>query len=97
MLVPIFNLKLQHKIHPRTVTLGKYDGVHPCLSCGTTASKVNNTLGCQLSHSVVGYCLVCTPDLVIRMQGCQCSLQRRSKLDVTRVNFALECRMVLVL
>ena len=40
MFAPIFTLKLKHKIHPRTVTVGKYDGLHPCLSCGTTASKV---------------------------------------------------------
>nr|CAB3225153.1 Bardet-Biedl syndrome 2 protein homolog [Phallusia mammillata] len=40
MLVPIFTLKIKHKIHPRMVTVGKYDGLHPCLTCGTTASKV---------------------------------------------------------
>jgi len=39
-LLPIFTLKLKHKIHPGLVTIGKYDGVHPCLTCGTTASKV---------------------------------------------------------
>ena len=40
MLAPVFSVKLKHKIHPRTVTIGKYDGSHSCLSCGTTASKV---------------------------------------------------------
>ncbi|XP_070565580.1 BBSome complex member BBS2-like [Ptychodera flava] len=40
MLVPIFTLKLNHKINPRMVCLGKYDGQHPCLTCATTAGKV---------------------------------------------------------
>ncbi|XP_074660116.1 BBSome complex member BBS2-like [Tubulanus polymorphus] len=39
-LVPIFTLKLNHKINQRMVTIGKYDGVHPCLTCATTAGKV---------------------------------------------------------
>ncbi|XP_064601546.1 Bardet-Biedl syndrome 2 protein homolog [Liolophura sinensis] len=40
MLVPIFTLKLNHKINPRMVSLGKYDGVHPALTCATAAGKV---------------------------------------------------------
>ncbi|CAH1786241.1 unnamed protein product [Owenia fusiformis] len=40
MLVPIFTLRLNHKINPRQVTVGKYDGSHPCLTCATTAGKV---------------------------------------------------------
>ncbi|XP_056621659.1 Bardet-Biedl syndrome 2 protein homolog [Triplophysa dalaica] len=40
MLVPIFTLKLNHKINPRMVTVGKYDGVHPCLTAATQAGKV---------------------------------------------------------
>ena len=40
MLVPIFTLKLNHKIHARAVALGRYDGKHPCLTGGTTAGKV---------------------------------------------------------
>lgn len=40
MLVPIFTLKLGHKIHPRTTAVGKFDGVHPCLTGATTAGKV---------------------------------------------------------
>ncbi|XP_064634179.1 Bardet-Biedl syndrome 2 protein homolog [Lineus longissimus] len=39
-LVPIFTLKLNHKINPRMVAIGKYDGKHPCLTCATTAGKV---------------------------------------------------------
>lgn len=42
MLVPIFTLKLSHKIHARTAALGKYDGRHPCLTAGTTAGKVGS-------------------------------------------------------
>ena len=33
-------MKLQHKIIPRMVAIGKYDGKHPCLSAATTANKV---------------------------------------------------------
>uniref|UniRef100_A0A8C9RRQ1 Bardet-Biedl syndrome 2 protein homolog n=1 Tax=Scleropages formosus TaxID=113540 RepID=A0A8C9RRQ1_SCLFO len=40
MLVPIFTLKLNHKINPRMVTVGKFDGVHPCLAAATQAGKV---------------------------------------------------------
>ncbi|KAF5890839.1 Bardet-Biedl syndrome 2 protein, partial [Clarias magur] len=40
MLVPIFSLKLNHKINPRMVTVGKFDGVHPCLTAATQAGKV---------------------------------------------------------
>ncbi|KAG9336957.1 hypothetical protein JZ751_029974 [Albula glossodonta] len=39
MLVPIFTLKLNHKINPRMVTVGKFDGVHPCLTAATQAGK----------------------------------------------------------
>lgn len=40
MLVPIFSLKLNNKITPRTVAIGKYDGLHPCLTAATLAGKV---------------------------------------------------------
>ncbi|XP_066541115.1 Bardet-Biedl syndrome 2 protein homolog isoform X2 [Hoplias malabaricus] len=40
MLVPIFTLKLNHKINPRMVTVGKFDGIHPCLTAATQAGKV---------------------------------------------------------
>ncbi|XP_075289898.1 BBSome complex member BBS2 isoform X2 [Opisthocomus hoazin] len=40
MLVPVFTLKLSHKIVPRTVALGRYDGTHPCLAAATQAGKV---------------------------------------------------------
>ncbi|KAL5007643.1 hypothetical protein ScPMuIL_016449 [Solemya velum] len=40
MLVPIFNLKLNHKVNPHMVTVGRYDGIHSSLTCATTAGKV---------------------------------------------------------
>ncbi len=40
MLVPVFTLKLNHKVHPRMAAIGLYDGKHPCLTCATTAGKV---------------------------------------------------------
>ena len=40
MLVPIFSLKLNNKICARTVSVGKYDGIHPCLTAATLAGKV---------------------------------------------------------
>ncbi|KAM4553842.1 BBSome complex member BBS2 [Fundulus diaphanus] len=40
MMVPIFTLKLNHKINPRMVAVGKFDGVHPCLTAATQAGKV---------------------------------------------------------
>ncbi|XP_070616598.1 BBSome complex member BBS2 [Erythrolamprus reginae] len=40
MLVPVFSLKLSHKILPRGVALGRYDGTHPCLTAATQAGKV---------------------------------------------------------
>ncbi|XP_030368632.1 Bardet-Biedl syndrome 2 protein isoform X3 [Strigops habroptila] len=40
MLVPVFTLKLSHKILPRMVALGRYDGTHPCLAAATQAGKV---------------------------------------------------------
>ncbi|XP_067905808.1 Bardet-Biedl syndrome 2 protein homolog isoform X2 [Heterodontus francisci] len=40
MLVPVFTLKLNHRINPGMVTVGKYDGTHPCLTAATQAGKV---------------------------------------------------------
>jgi len=42
MLVPAFTLKLGQKIHPRLVTVGEYDGFHPCLTAATTGGKVSS-------------------------------------------------------
>lgn len=40
MIQPTFMLELNHKIMPGIVTIGKYDGVHSCLTAATTADKV---------------------------------------------------------
>ncbi|KAF4010710.1 hypothetical protein G4228_001913 [Cervus hanglu yarkandensis] len=40
MLQPVFTLKLRHKINPRMVAVGRYDGTHPCLAAATQAGKV---------------------------------------------------------
>ncbi|XP_016076530.1 PREDICTED: Bardet-Biedl syndrome 2 protein isoform X2 [Miniopterus natalensis] len=40
MLLPVFTLKLRHKIIPRMVAVGRYDGTHPCLAAATQAGKV---------------------------------------------------------
>ncbi|KAB0804754.1 hypothetical protein PPYR_01724 [Photinus pyralis] len=37
---PVFTLELNYKIVPGLVTIGKYDGTHPCLTAATTADKV---------------------------------------------------------
>ncbi|XP_076343635.1 BBSome complex member BBS2-like isoform X1 [Tachypleus tridentatus] len=40
MLMPVFTLNLNHKILPHRVTLGKFDGSHPCLTAATAADKI---------------------------------------------------------
>uniref|UniRef100_A0A8D0TGR0 Bardet-Biedl syndrome 2 protein homolog n=1 Tax=Sus scrofa TaxID=9823 RepID=A0A8D0TGR0_PIG len=40
MLLPVFTLKLRHKISPRMMAVGRYDGTHPCLAAATQAGKV---------------------------------------------------------
>lgn len=37
---PVFTFDLNSKIVPGRVTVGKYDGTHPCLTVATTADKV---------------------------------------------------------
>lgn len=43
MLVPIFTLKINHRVNPHMVTVGRYNGKHTALTCATAAGKV--TLG----------------------------------------------------
>ena len=43
-MIPVFTLKLNHKILPRLVTVGKYDGEHPCLTAATNGNKVGGSL-----------------------------------------------------
>lgn len=38
---PVFTLEVNHKIVPGLVTVGKYDGSHPCITAATTADKVS--------------------------------------------------------
>lgn len=52
MMVPIFTLKLNHKINPRMVAVGKFDGVHPCLTAATQAGKVRRRLTAELGCEV---------------------------------------------
>ncbi|GFR02125.1 bardet-Biedl syndrome 2 protein homolog [Trichonephila clavata] len=40
MLAPVFSLNLSHKILPHRVTIGKYDGIHPCLTAATASDKI---------------------------------------------------------
>lgn len=40
MLIPVFSMKLSHKVFPRMVAVGKFDGKHPSLSAATIANKV---------------------------------------------------------
>lgn len=53
MLVPIFTLKLNQKFLPRLVTVGTYDGKHPCLTAATNGGKVGpkHTQLASLFHS----------------------------------------------
>lgn len=37
---PVFTLELNYKIITGLVTIGKYDGTHPCLTAATSADKV---------------------------------------------------------
>ncbi|KAJ3649377.1 hypothetical protein Zmor_021125 [Zophobas morio] len=37
---PVFTLELNYKLVPGLVTIGKYDGTHPCLTAATTADKI---------------------------------------------------------
>ncbi|XP_022913757.2 BBSome complex member BBS2-like [Onthophagus taurus] len=37
---PVFTLDLNYKIIPGLVTIGKYDGTHPCITAATTADKI---------------------------------------------------------
>lgn len=39
-LVPQFTFQLNHKVLARRVTVGKYDGLHPCITAATASDKV---------------------------------------------------------
>lgn len=40
LIKPVFTLDLGFKVLPGLVTIGKYDGSHPCLTAATMADKV---------------------------------------------------------
>lgn len=40
MLVPVFTLRFSHKVIPRLLTVGNYDGTRPCLTGATTGGKI---------------------------------------------------------
>ena len=39
-MLPLFTLKLNHKLVPGLVTLGVFDGTYPCLTAATSGDKV---------------------------------------------------------
>ena len=49
-LIPVFTLKLNQKILPRLVTVGKYDGEHSCITAGTNRNKVSTIYEWGISH-----------------------------------------------
>ena len=48
MLLPIFTLNLGQKILPGRVTIGEYDGKHPCLTAATGVEKVRGCILCNV-------------------------------------------------
>jgi hypothetical protein len=40
MLVPVFSLQLNNKVHPRTLAVGKFNGKRSCLVGATAGNKV---------------------------------------------------------
>ncbi|ELW66176.1 Bardet-Biedl syndrome 2 protein [Tupaia chinensis] len=55
MLLPVFTLKLRHKISPRMVAIGRYDGTHPCLAAATQAGKAVSCLTAGVLNPELGY------------------------------------------
>ena len=42
VLTPVFRLKRNQKMLPRRITMGKYDGEHPCLTVAINGQKVRS-------------------------------------------------------
>ena len=40
MFVPVFTLNLNHKLLPGRISIGEFDGEHPCLVAATTGERV---------------------------------------------------------
>ncbi|KAK4885882.1 hypothetical protein RN001_002153 [Aquatica leii] len=51
---PVFTFELNYKIVPGLVTIGKYDGTHPCLTVATVSDKVLIHSPHRRSGTVVG-------------------------------------------
>ncbi len=66
MLVPIFSLKLNNKICARTVSVGRYDGIHPCLTAATLAGKV--AFAHFLNHITFLYSQLIDPKIILKNQ-----------------------------
>ena len=45
MLIPAFTLELNNTILHKLVAVGKFDGKHPSLTCGTSAGKMHMSAG----------------------------------------------------
>lgn len=50
---PVFNLEVSHQIVPGLVTIGKYDGTHPCMTAATVTDKVSSYKLFQLNKIVL--------------------------------------------
>ena len=50
MLVPIFTFKINHRVNPHMVTVGRYNGKHTALTCATAAGKVSTVIWCISGH-----------------------------------------------
>lgn len=49
---PVFNLELSYQIVPGLVTIGKYDGTHPCMTAATVTDKVSVNKNWKLCTNV---------------------------------------------
>lgn len=55
MLVPIFTLKINHRVNPHMVTVGRYNGKHTALTCATAAGKVTLDITTKMGEIYTSY------------------------------------------
>lgn len=55
MLVPIFTLKINHRVNPHMVTVGRYNGKHTALTCATAAGKVTLDITTKMGEIFTSY------------------------------------------
>lgn len=67
MLAPVFTLNLSQKILPHRVTIGKYDGEHPCITAATASDKV---LYCIVFILSTGYMLNYSDNFLLQKKKC---------------------------